>query len=107
VPDPERRIERRLADRRPPPAAGGASAARMRHTDPVVEPDLGSDDPYAVLGLRATASWDEILTAHRSLARRFHPDKVATFDQVAREVAEEIMFKINWAYRELKVRRSR
>jgi DnaJ-class molecular chaperone len=71
------------------------------------DPDLGSDDPYAVLGVRSNASWQEIVAAHRSLARRFHPDKVATLDQVARMAAEQIMFKINGAYRELKVRRGR
>jgi DnaJ like chaperone protein len=71
------------------------------------DPDLGSDDPYAVLGVRSNASWQEIVAAHRSLARRFHPDKVATLDQVARMAAEQIMFKINDAYRELKVRRGR
>jgi DnaJ-class molecular chaperone len=60
-----------------------------------------------VLGLTAAATWDDIIAAHRSLARRFHPDKVADLDGVSRGVAEEIMFKINGAYRELKVRRSR
>jgi preprotein translocase subunit Sec63 len=60
-----------------------------------------------VLGLTAAASWDEIILAHRTLARRFHPDKVATLDEASRYVAEEIMFRVNGAYRELKVRRAR
>ena len=35
-------------------------------------------DPYAVLGLPSSASFDELQTAHRALARRFHPDKCAS-----------------------------
>jgi DnaJ like chaperone protein len=71
------------------------------------EPELDSGDPYAVLGLTAAATWEEITAAHRALARRFHPDKVATYDAVSRSVAEEVMFKVNGAYRELRVRRGR
>ena len=52
----------------------------------------GERDPYAVLGVRRTASTDEIGAAYRSLARRHHPD-------VSRERdAEQRMADINGAW---------
>lgn len=36
--------------------------------------DLGPDDPYQILGVPRGASDKAILSAHRALARRFHPD---------------------------------
>ena len=74
--------------------------------------DLGSDDPYAVLGVPNSASWDEIVAAHRSLARRFHPDRVASLaegpdDELVKTAGDQIMAKINGAYRELRVRRGK
>ena len=74
--------------------------------------DLAADDPYAVLGVPSSATWDEIVAAHRSLARRFHPDRVATLaegtgDDLVTGAGDQIMAKINGAYRELRVRRGK
>src|SRR5215212_9073409 len=32
---------------------------------------------YRVLGIDWEASWDEVVTAYRNLARRWHPDRLA------------------------------
>lgn len=33
------------------------------------------DDPYAVLGLEPSATWDEVQTAYRDRSLRYHPDR--------------------------------
>src|SRR6476646_5070459 len=35
-------------------------------------------DPWAVLGLHAGASWDDVRAAHRRLAKELHPDVSGT-----------------------------
>jgi hypothetical protein len=49
-------------------------------------------DPFAVLGVAPNASADEVAAAYRSLAKRWHPDRVEG-PQAARRMAE-----INAAY---------
>lgn len=36
---------------------------------------LGSKDPFEVLGLQSNATWDEIKSAYRKLAMKYHPDR--------------------------------
>lgn len=47
-------------------------------------------DPYAVLGLPADATGDEVAAAYRDLAKRHHPDLAPADGERMREV--------NWAY---------
>lgn len=76
---------------------------------PVHEPDAptGTSDPYGVLGVAATATWDEIVDAHRSLARRHHPDRLLGRPPVEVEAAEQRIRDINVAYQEIRVRRGK
>jgi DnaJ-class molecular chaperone len=64
-------------------------------------------DPYAVLEVAATATWEEIVDAHRRQARRHHPDRLVGRPDHEIAAAEDRIRHINAAYRELKVRRGR
>jgi DnaJ-class molecular chaperone len=53
---------------------------------------MGDDSPHGVLGVALSATWAEIKSAYRKLARTYHPDVYKGAD------AEERMKKINAAY---------
>lgn len=55
------------------------------------------NDPYSVLGISQTASDDEVKTAYRNLAKKYHPDNYASAPDVA-ELAAEKMAQVNEAY---------
>lgn len=57
-------------------------------------------DPYQVLGVAPTATDEEIKTAYRNLARKYHPDKYRDSDLA--DLASEKMKEINEAYDEIK-----
>lgn len=57
-------------------------------------------DPYQVLGVTPQATDEEIKTAYRTLARKYHPDKYRDSDLA--DLAEEKMKDINQAYDEIK-----
>ena len=53
-------------------------------------------DPYEVLGIPRTATDEEVKTAYRNLARKYHPDNYA--NNPLSDLAEEKMQEINEAY---------
>jgi hypothetical protein len=66
-----------------------------------------ADDPYVVLGVPSTASWEEIMSAHRRLAKLHHPDRLLHANEADRQRSESRMRDINIAYSELRRRRGK
>ena len=57
-------------------------------------------DPYSILGVSPGASDEEVKTAYRNLARRYHPDNDDDSNPL-KELAKEKMQEINAAYDEI------
>lgn len=51
--------------------------------------DVTLQEAYRTLGLSETATDDEVRQAYRELALRYHPDRVASQEEAAREAAEK------------------
>ncbi len=57
-------------------------------------------DPFEILGVQRGASDEEIKNAYRALAKKYHPDNYDD-DNPLKDVANEKMQDINWAYDEI------
>lgn len=101
--DFERDVEDHAINSSPEPEADPDPSEES--SEPSAPP--GPSDPYAVLELDPSSSWEQIVDAHRGMARRHHPDRL--FGQSRAEVAaaEDRIRAINVAYQELRVRRGK
>jgi len=61
-----------------------------------------SDDPYSILGVSRFATPDEIKSAYRKLATKYHPDKAAAATPEIQKLAEEKFRMIKEAYDKLR-----
>jgi DnaJ-class molecular chaperone len=66
---------------------------------------LDDQDPYKVLEVEPTATWGEIVAAHRHQARVHHPDRLFGQSDEEKQEGEDRIRIINAAYQELRVRR--
>ena len=64
-------------------------------------------DPYVVLDLPPTATWEEITVAHRRLAKKHHPDHLQNATEEEREASDKRIRDLNIAYMELRRRKGR
>ena len=62
----------------------------------------GPDDPYAVLGVAANASDEELEQAYRKRMSEYHPDRVASAAKEIRDMADLRAREINQAYDRIK-----
>ena len=63
--------------------------------------ESGDKNPYETLGLQPGASKEEIRTAYKKLAARYHPDKVQHLGEEFQKLAHEKFVAIQKAYDEL------
>ena len=62
-------------------------------------------DPYKVLGISNNASQEQIKSAYKSLAAKYHPDKVSHLGEEFKDLAEQRFKEIQEAYQKLKVKK--
>ena len=65
----------------------------------------GKRDYYEILEVSKSASADEIKKAYRTMAKKYHPDTVASLGEDVKRKATEKFRSINEAYNELKSQR--
>lgn len=63
---------------------------------------FAEESAYRALGLEPGASWDEVVLAHRRLAKRFHPDRLIHAEDHERAEGEQKMIEANAAYETLR-----
>jgi hypothetical protein len=94
-----------------PPAAEEVAPEALAEDFPDLEipVELGAVgiDPYLVLRLPPTATWEEIVSNYRRLARWWHPDGLGAAAEWGRAACEDKIRQLNAAYSELRIRRGR
>lgn len=85
-----------------------ASAIRLTSTDAasiIAMYYKETDSAYTVLEISPSATDDEVRSAYRRMAMKYHPDRVATLGPEVQKAAEEKFKKIQEAYAAIKKRR--
>jgi DnaJ like chaperone protein len=78
----------------------GLAAGRSRPTAPRPSNGMGGD--LEVLGVSSSASPDEIKTAYRELAKKYHPDRVSHLGEEFRALAHEKFLQVQQAYERIR-----
>ena len=82
-------------------------AGKVGKTDAKAEPPVPASDPYAMLGVSASASDEEVEQAYRRRMSEYHPDRVANAAQEIRDLAGLRASEANAAYETIKRQRAR
>ena len=85
-----------------------ASAIRLTSTDTasiIAMYYKEADSAYTVLEISPSATDDEVRSAYRRMAMKYHPDRVATLGPEVQKAAEEKFKKIQEAYAAIKKQR--
>ena len=67
---------------------------------------MAKRDYYDVLGVSKSSSADQIKSAYRKLAVKYHPDKVSHLGNEVKKIAEEKFKMVSQAYSNIKKSRS-
>jgi DnaJ like chaperone protein len=57
---------------------------------------------YRILEIEPTATNDEVKSAYRTMAKKYHPDKVSHLGEEIQKTANEKFKKVNEAYEKIK-----
>ncbi|GMT44846.1 MAG: hypothetical protein IEMM0006_0678 [bacterium] len=64
-----------------------------------------TESAYKILGITANVTDEEVKTAYREMAKKYHPDKVSHLGEDVKKAAEEKFMKVNEAYEAIKKKR--
>ena len=97
VADAELRVIRHIASLLQVPASDFESVKSMFYRD--------ANADYHILGIKPTATDEEVKKAYRQMAIRYHPDKVAQLGEEYMKGAKEKFQKVQDAYENIKKQR--
>jgi DnaJ like chaperone protein len=80
--------------------AMGLSAADFQSIKAMFVKD--TESAYKILGITSSATDEEVKTAYREMAKKYHPDRVIHLGEEVRKAAEEKFRKVNEAYEAIK-----
>jgi DnaJ like chaperone protein len=60
-----------------------------------------ADTAYKILEIQKTATDDEVKKAYRTMAKKYHPDKVITENEAIKRGAEEKFKQVQKAYEQI------
>ncbi len=61
-----------------------------------------ADSDYQILDIQVTASEEEVKKAYRSMAKRFHPDRLTGLSDAEKKAAEQKFVRVQGAYENIK-----
>ena len=80
----------------------GADAAGQRADARNLADVFVEESAFRTLGLEPGAAWDDVVLAHRRMAKRFHPDRLIHAEDHERAEGERKMIEVNAAYETLR-----
>ncbi len=91
--------EKARAKQPPPPRSDGAEGPSAAATVPGA---MDLDSAHLVLQVKIGVSWEDITSAHRKLAKLYHPDRLISYSPEAQELGRTRMAEINAAHATLR-----
>ncbi len=82
--------------------AEGAPAGTADHAGRNLAEVFVEESAFRTLGLEPGAPWEDVVLAHRRLAKRFHPDRLIHAEDHERAEGEQKMIEANAAYETLR-----
>ena len=60
-----------------------------------------TDTAYKILEIEKSATYDQVKKAYRTMAKKYHPDKVVTENEAIKKGAEEKFKQVQKAYEDI------